>query len=151
MTNTTSPADDESDEVLDSRKLTLRIAGRELTLTPITLAEMPAIARAARPVFAFLRDMDRTSGEDFIFDLFDLHTHEMVALIAPCARVETDWLITLSLDDAARIGEAVIRLNQDFFIRRLLPMLGAIRTAGAPATGATPSSGSSQPDSGTAT
>lgn len=147
----TTEITDESVEVLESRHVSLRVAGRDLTITPITLEEMPAIARAARPVFSFLRDMDGTAGENFIFDLFELHTHEMVAMIAPCARVEVDWVMKLSLDDAARLGEAVVKMNQDFFIRRLLPMMVALRTAGGPATGATPSSASSQPDSGTPT
>lgn len=139
---------DDSTEVLASRELSVRVGGRDLTITPITLEEMPAIARAARPVFAFLRDLDGTAGEDFIFDLFELHTREMVALIAPCARVEADWMMRLSLDDAATLGEAVLKMNQDFFIRRLLPILGALRTAGVPGTGAMRSSDSSQPDSG---
>lgn len=151
MSNDDNTAPD-SAEVLESRRITLRVAGRELTITPITLGEMQTFARAARPVFVHLREADRAGANDvFLFDLFELCTAEMAALVALGARVDLEWLMSLSLEDAARVGEAVLAVNQDFFVRRLLPMLGAMRAAGAPTTGATQSSGSPAPDSGSAT
>lgn len=130
-----------AEDVFETPSIALSVAGRDLIVTPITLGEMPSFSRAARPVFEFMRDMEVADGNNSLFDLFEMHTQELAALVAVGARVDVGWLLAMTLEDAARVGDAVLKLNQDFFIRRLLPLIRMASNTGANPTGAMPSSG----------
>lgn len=132
----------ELETVLGERPAAIEAAG--LKITPVTLERLPAFARAARPVFDAVRNMDTTVGGDVLFDLLENHTDEIAALLAVGADVDLDSLRTRPLGEVYEIGLAVFRANEDFFIRRLLPLL---TQAARRVPGPTSSSGSSAQDS----
>ncbi|TXT26194.1 MAG: hypothetical protein FD131_4311 [Rhodocyclaceae bacterium] len=71
----------------------------------------------------------------------------MILALAIACRRPPEWVSLLALDDAIRLAEAVFGANADFFIRRVVPEITRVsQRIGTVIPGATPSPGSSGPD-----
>lgn len=101
-------------DALANAPLTLTVGGREFAITPIRVAELPAMLRACEPIFAQL------AGGDMLAAL----THDadsVINAIAIGARIARADLDVFELDDLVLLGGAVMQVNADFFARRLAP------------------------------
>lgn len=97
---------------------TLTIDERTILVTPIKIRELPAFVRALEPIFGALA----------VGDLAGTLVHNAEALIEAVrigARIDRAWLDERDCDALLALAEAVIEVNADFFIRRLLPRLEA--------------------------
>ena len=103
--------------VLPPVPLILFIGGERLELTPLRLGEIPAFARAIRPLASSL-----SVSPDWLA-LLDEHGEAVIDAVAIASRRPKDWLAGLELDDAVRLSEAVFEVNADFFIQRVWPSL----------------------------
>ena len=124
----------------------LVIAGETLDITPLKVGELPAFARAVRPLAG-------TFGPDpdWLRLLSDDGESVILALAIACRR-PPEWVAGLALDDAIRLAEAVFGANADFFIRRVLPAITQLSTRiGQTTPGATSSPASSEPATATPT
>ena len=125
--------------VLQPVPVFIEIAGERIDLTPLTVGEGAAFARAVQPIVASL-----SASPDWLA-LMAEHGEAAIAAIAVATRRPVEWVAGLDLDEAVRLAEAVFGVNADFFIRRLLPSVtqAAARigqTLESPTFGATPSS-----------
>lgn len=93
------------------------VGGERIELTPIKVGEVPAFARAVRPVAACL-----AVSPDWLALLAE-HGEAVIEAITIASRRPAEWVTGLDLDEAVRLAEAVFEVNADFFIRRLLPSL----------------------------
>ncbi len=134
--------------------ISILIGGESLEITPLKVGELPAFARAVRPVAAKL-----TPDPDWLRLLSEDGESVILALAIACRR-PPDWVAALAVDEAIRLGEAVFQANADFFIRRVVPeitqMSARIGTqisqqVGTAIPGATPSTDSSDPATATPT
>lgn len=128
----------------------LLIGGESLEITPLKVGELPAFARAVRPVAAKL-----TPDPDWLRLLSEDGESVILALAIACRR-PPDWVAALAVDEAIRLGEAVFQANADFFIRRVVPEITQMsarvsQQIGTVIPGATPSTGSSDPATATPT
>lgn len=127
---------------------TVIIAGEPLEITPLRVGELPAFARAVRPVAAKLGtdpDWLRLLSED---------GESVILAVAIACRRPPDWVAALALDEAIRLAEAVFQANADFFIRRVVPEITQLsarisQQTGTVILGQTPSTGSSDPATAT--
>lgn len=129
---------------------TVIIGGETLDITPLKVGELPAFARAVRPIAARL-----SASPDWLALLAD-DGEAVIAAVATAARRPVDWVAGLDLDEAVRLAEAVFGANADFFIRRVVPEITQMstrlgQTLGTPIPGQMPSPGSSGPDTATPT
>ena len=119
----------------------LVIGGETLDITPLKVGELPIFARTVRPIAGKLGP-----DPDWLRLLSEDGESVILALAIACRR-PPEWVSGLALDDAIRLAEAVFGANADFFIRRVVPEITRvsqrIRTV---IPGATPSPGSSGPD-----
>lgn len=120
--------------------VSVEIAGEKIELTPLKVGEVPAFARAVRPLAASL-----SASPDWL-NLMAEHGEAAIAAIAIAARRSVDWVAGLDLDEAVRLAEAVFGVNADFFIRRVVPRVtqAAARIGQmmeSPTPGAMPSNG----------
>lgn len=127
---------------------TVVIAGESLEITPLRVGELPAFARAVRPVAAKLGP-----DPDWLRLLSEDGESVILALAIACRR-PPDWVAALAVDDAIRLAEAVFQANADFFIRRVVPEITQLsarisQQTGTVIPGQMQSTGSSDP--GTAT
>lgn len=118
------------------------IAGQTLDITPLRVGELPAFARAVRPV------AQKLSAEPDWLLLLSAHGDAVIDAVAIACRQPRDWVAALAIDDAIHLAEAIFEANSDFFIRRVVPEVTRVSARiGTLMPGATPSSDSS----GTAT
>lgn len=128
----------------------LLIGGESLEITPLKVGELPAFARAVRPVAAKL-----SPDPDWLRLLSEDGESVILALAIACRR-PPDWVAALAVDEAIRLGEAVFQANADFFIRRVVPEITQMsarvsQQIGTATPGATPSTDSSDPATATPT
>lgn len=140
-----------NDEMDELAQVLGEVSGEQVvhgvSITPVTLERLPAFARAARPLVAHLRAMDAAAGEDFWFDLLEQHTDEIAHLLAAGAGVSVESIRQRPMGEIYDLALAVFRANEDFFVRRLLPLLGLAATKASPSAGPVSSSGSAAQDS----
>lgn len=119
----------------------LVIGGETLDITPLKVGELPIFARTVRPIAGKLGP-----DPDWLRLLSEDGESVILALAIACRR-PPEWVSGLSLDDAIRLAEAVFGANADFFIRRVVPEITRVsQRIGTVIPGATPSPGSSGPD-----
>ena len=121
------------------------VGGREIAITPIRVAELPAMLRACEPIFALL-----AGGDVMAAIMRDADSAiNAIAIGARLTRAEVDALAT---DELVDLGSVVLTVNADFFVRRLAPALvSASEKVGAALGGSMPSPASFAPGSSTPT
>jgi hypothetical protein len=102
---------------LPPEPLIISVGGDPLEITPLRIGELPAFARAVKPIAAHL-----TFEPDWMLILGEDGEALILALALACRR-PPEWLATLSLDEAIQVAEAVFEVNADFFIQRVVPQL----------------------------
>lgn len=109
------------------------VGGESVTLSPVRLGQLPALVRAAAPIF------DRLAGGNVVQALLDDPDAVLRALEAATGIVRAR-LDALPLDEAIDLVAAVVELNADFFSRAVAPRIGAATDRLAAVTGGTASS-----------
>jgi hypothetical protein len=124
----------------------LLVGGDSLEITPLKVGELPAFARAVRPLAAQL-----TADPDWLRLLSEDGEALLLALAIACRR-PPDWVAALGVDEAIRLAEAVFAANTDFFIQRVVPEITRVgQQIQTRIPGAMPLPGSSGPDTPTPT
>lgn len=125
---------------------TVTIRGETLDITPLKVGELPAFARAVRPVASKL-----TPDPDWLRLLSEDGDSVILALAIACRR-PSEWVAALALDEAIHLAEAVFEANADFFIRRVVPEITRVsQRNGVVIPGAMPSTDSSGQGTATST
>lgn len=118
---------------------TLLIAGEPLPIEPVRLGQLGAFVRAVQPIAA-----DLVKGEVDVLALLAEHSERVLAALAAATGKPHAWVAALPLDDAVALAAEVIKVNADFFVRRVLPaMTTQLGEAIAPIQSATSTTGSS--------
>ena len=131
---------------LPPEPLILSLGGETLEVTPLRIGELPAFARAVKPIAAHL-----STQPDWMLILAEDGEALIQALAIACRR-PPEWLAALSLDEAIQVAEAVFEVNADFFIQRVVPQLQRVsQRLGSLKLGPIVSSDSSAPGTATAT
>lgn len=97
----------------------LSIAGEDVTITQIKIGRLPHVLRAVQPLTHMLK-------QDGPFDLkamFMLYADDCLTLLAALSGRERGWIDDLEIDDAIRLLAALLEINLDFFVQRVLPLL----------------------------
>lgn len=124
----------------------LVIGGETLDITPLRVGELPAFARAVRPVAGKLG-----TDPDWLRLLSEDGESVILALAIACRR-PPNWVAALAIDEAIRLAEAVFGANADFFIRRVVPEITRVsQVIGTLIPGPTPSADFSGPATATPT
>lgn len=136
--------------VLEPTGSSVTYRGEQLDVSPLKIGQLPKLVRAARPVIdavLALEDLpDENSGElvTLVMDLIEKHDDKVFAAAEICTGKDAEWLAGGDIDEFVVLAEAVFRVNRDFFVRRLAPLLGLqAGSPGLPGRGPTPSSSSS--------
>lgn len=129
-------------EQLNPQPVTVRAGGREIAITPIRVRELAAFAKAVQPIAA-----DAAAGADIASLLVD-HADAVIEAAAIGARLEREFVLDLGLEELVDLAGAVLTVNVDFFVHRLLPKLAAAsETLASQWAGSGSMPGSAPPDS----
>lgn len=126
--------------------------GETLQVTPITIGELPAFARAVGPAAPALLALGKSfeSGEETTLaamDLLEVHGQAVTELVAVGVRRPAEWVRGATRpEELLSLLGVVMQVNADFFRRHLV--LAHIRLQGeaaAAGAGLTPATSSSLP------
>lgn len=109
----------------------ITVADRALTITPVTVRDLPAFLAAVEPIARELAAGD-------LLGALSRQAEHVIAATAIGSGVEREWLNARTADDLITLASAVIEVNADFFVRRVIP---AIEQAAAALNGLTPTGG----------
>lgn len=123
-------------EVIEPQAVQVAFNGRGLALLPLKVRQIPSFARAARPVSgaieSLLNGKSGGIGVEQALTLLADYGEAIIEAVSIASGVARDELEESTPDQLIALAAAVIRVNADFFGRRLIPALTAA------ATGATP-------------
>lgn len=100
----------------------VQAGGRDIEITPIRVRELAAFSAAVQPLAAGM-----AAGMD-VASLLAYHVDAVLEATAIGARVERDFVLDLDLEALYSLAEAVLTVNLDFFVQRLLPKITASST-----------------------
>jgi hypothetical protein len=99
----------------------LQIAGRDITIAPVKVKDLPAFVRAITPL---VRRISAVGHADIDWvDVMLHHADEVVTATALGAGVEVAWLNEQTPEVLVSLAIAVVEVNAGFFMQTLLPQL----------------------------
>ena len=137
----------------------ITVGSETLTLQPFTFGQLPKAAKLLQPISTSLSDtgvfsVGKVGGEvqfglasDWpmrIVDLLAAGGDGLIDFIAFAANKPREWVDKLGADDGVALTKALLEVNADFFVQRVLPMFGMVQKA-ATSDGASLSASSSEP------
>lgn len=97
----------------------LELAGRAFTVRPVTVGVLPKFLAAALPLASEL-----VAGD--LYGALATNAEALIEATALGAGVERAWLDAQAPDVLAELAGAVLEVNADFFVRRVLPAITRI-------------------------
>ena len=92
------------------------IAGERLSILPIKTRELPGMMKAIAPILGEIQSGD-------ILGALATNADPLVAAVSIGSRKDRAWVDELELDDLVALAGAVLEVNADFFVHRVLPGL----------------------------
>ena len=125
-TLTKPPVSNDLAQVLPSFT-TLTVAGKDIAIRQFKVGRLPLVLRTLQPISHML--MNREPGQSIDFgSLFMLYADDSLSLLAALADQSRAWVDELELDEAITLFTALLEVNTDFFIQKVLPQLsGAVQ------------------------
>lgn len=130
-------------EVLLPEKVIRRVANEDVEIHRIKVKQLNLVMKSAAPFYHRLSAMKKeleaqkrkllkgelTSVETPTLDLYGLvceYGDSLVDIIAILTDKPLAWVEELDLEETAILFEAIIEVNLDFFIQRVLPLLSGL-------------------------
>jgi hypothetical protein len=134
-------------EFIVPRRELVVIDGRELTIEPLRVGELPRLIAIVEPLMDGVLALPDETDVALLLDLVTRQGDRVLDALAIAARVEREWVAALHADRLVALLGLVVEVNADFF-RRAMPGMASVgarlRSAVTPAAptspGPTPSS-----------
>lgn len=118
-------------EVLAPSGASVQYCGETLEVLPVKIGTVPKIVRVARPVLDKIFDMvgeDAKVDDDqlvgLVFDLVENSSDQVFAAVALCTGRDQEFIEKGDLDEFVLLAKKVYEVNRDFFLQKLVPLLG---------------------------
>lgn len=141
----TSTKGDELD-VLEPSGSSVTVLGEVVEVRPMAIGQIPKVVRKGRDAISVLLALDAIPDGndlgliDLLLELSGTHGDQVIEVVAIAADRDPAWLKKADPGEFLDLAVAVYRVNQDFFARRLAPLLAARAEQGSRGDGRTPSS-----------
>lgn len=129
-------------DAIDKPEQTVEVGGRTFTVRPLTIGQLPAFTRALKPVMPALGPLlGGAEGRNpvellpALTELIAEHGDALIEAVALALRVPRKDVEELDPMAFLALILPVIKVNADFFARRLQPVLIQALGAGAGASG----------------
>lgn len=101
--------------------------GTKHTLRALRVGQLPKAAKLCTSIGTVLgkatKEGDKVDWYALLFKLFVEGSEDLLELLALGTGVARADIDELELDDAARLASAFIKVNEDFFVKRVLPLI----------------------------
>lgn len=129
-------------DAIEKPEQQVEVGGRTFTIRPLTIGQLPAFTRHIRPMAGSIPPLlEGTESADFVGTLLGLiadHGDGLLDAAAIALRVNRSELETLDPMEFVALLLPIVRVNADFFARRLQPALRQAMGAGAAMLGGGP-------------
>lgn len=144
---------DPSIEFVQPLSVTFPLEGEDITITPVTVGEMPALLRTVEPMFGELLRLDeptlaRLAANQFqpgdvatLVRLCGEHGPRVVDAVALCSRRTSASVSALYIDRFAQLAAVCFQVNRDFFVRAMPGLRRTFEALASPSQAASPSAG----------
>lgn len=112
---------DDLSVVFEPTTQTVTIGQDQITVTPIRIGKLQAFTQAIKPIASDVLDAMEGSGD--LLTTIELHGDRMIEAVQVATGLERGKLDEMLPDDFVRLTSAVVEVNADFFIKRLLPAM----------------------------
>lgn len=102
--------------VLTPTGVLVTAGGETIAITPIKVKELNAFLTAIQPVLG-----DLIKQEIDVMALVIKSPEAVIKATAIGCRKPVDWINELNIDELAKLALAVIEVNTDFFVQKILP------------------------------
>ena len=112
----------------------ITIKGEEINLMPFTFGQLPKAIQLLAPITRALaasgvNATDGVSGQlSGWVDLLASAGEDVLALLAWGIKKERCWFDDMSTEDGVMLLRAFVEVNADFFVQKLLPLVGGSQT-----------------------
>lgn len=139
-----TPAVTDAVEVLAPASTDVNFRGQTLTIVPVPVGVIPQLVRLLRPVMQGLNvDAGDVAGiditADLVMGLIVDHAPALFEATALCTGTPQEYIEAGDPAEFIALVLKVVAVNRDFFIQRIVPLLGGLRAA-LHGAGPTPSS-----------
>ncbi len=110
-----------------------RFKGRDVRITPLTVGQLPAFARAVRPFAGSFASVDGLTV-DTVLGLVADHGEAFVEAVSIASRIPRGELSDAGVDDLIGLVAPVVKVNADFFgrlLRQYAPAFAGLTASGA--------------------
>lgn len=122
MNPASTTATDDLAAVIPPKKY-LSIAGVDVEIVQIKIGRLPLVLRAVQPLRHMIVKQD---GPFDMAGMFMLYADECLTLLAALSGQPREWIDALDIDDAIRLLSALLEVNMDFFVQRVLPLMPSL-------------------------
>jgi hypothetical protein len=99
--------------------------GRAVEVRPLTVGQIPAITRVLRGVnIQAVFTGDKIADIDFMGLVAD-HGDQMIGAVAIASGMKSDEVAQAAPDEFIELARAIIEVNSDFFIQKVVPQIMA--------------------------
>jgi hypothetical protein len=106
--------------VFDKPMQTVTVAGQEITVTPVSIGKIPKVLRVAKPIIGSVQD------KVDILSIIAEHGDAVLDLASELTGLDRKLLDDAPVDEFITLVEAVLRINSDFFMQKVMPAMGRI-------------------------
>lgn len=131
--------EDSISPVLERPTERVSLLGETLTIGPLELRQIGAFMREVRYIVPdVMRLLGASNADDGSFELalLDLvadHAEQVQHALAAAIDREAEWVGRATADEVIALATAVYRINHDFFVRKVAPILKQIQDKAAAA------------------
>lgn len=97
--------------------------GSAVSVSPLKVGQLPRFARAIKSIDSAAFGAVIDGDIDGIVTLFADHGEAMIDAVAIASGVPADTIADSDLDEVVRLAAVIVRVNSDFFARRLTPAI----------------------------
>jgi len=99
--------------------------GEVLLISEITIREFPSFIKIVKRLLpkGLTKDKEKTIEEQLLEVVME-DPDALLELVSVCSKMEKTKLDTLSITDLILIATAIIEVNLDFFMKKVLPVIG---------------------------
>ncbi len=100
----------------------LTIAGEVIKIEAAKVGKLPKILQVIQPIAHLITNIKQGESLD-LSGLFMLYMSDALELTAVLADKPRDWVDNLGIDQALQLFTALLEVNLDFFMSRVLPLV----------------------------
>lgn len=105
---------------------TITVAGEQITIVPFKVGQLSKVFAAFSPIIQTITSNKDVPPVQLAINLMEANGEHFIKILAISCDKPIKWAEQLNVDDAVVLFSAVLEVNKDFFIRKVLPTINGM-------------------------